>query len=181
MDRKVEEIVGGILATRFEHTLEPALLDPGRPVEVGASWELDPSLARRVLRERDVRVLRFSEPATATLERVGGEDGPGELAIRYRVPIAWGEPTRMPAHARSGDTEALLEGELRLDPATCAPVARSSHLRLRMHGVTASTDGLAEPVAWRVDRTQLTEQRMVPLETASSHRKEAVVAERRAR
>jgi len=155
VDREVEKIVADLLESQFEYTRLPALLDPGRPVEVGESWELDPKLARRLLGHRGLRVIEFGEPATARLERDSGADG--VLVVRYGIPVSWIELERMPPDTRVADSEARLEGELRLsgDP---RGRSHSQTLALRMNGVAVKS-GVAPASAWGVETSRVIAQR----------------------
>ena len=58
VERAVEKIVADLLASQFEYSLGPVLFDPGHPVAIGESWELDRSVARRFLRDRGMRRRR---------------------------------------------------------------------------------------------------------------------------
>jgi hypothetical protein len=150
MDPGAEKVIAEILEAQFEHTLEPVLLDPRRAVEVGESWDLDPSLTLRFLRQRGVRVVELDGIGTATLERQPGGGDPEALSIAYRIPIRRFELDRMPANARASESDARFEGWIRLDrdePRT--PVSCGSSLTLRMHGVSTAP-GVAESVAWSV-------------------------------
>ena len=181
-DRRSEAIVAEILASQFEHTLESVLVDPGRPVAVGESWELDPKLVRRFLRERGVRVVRFGGAARASLERQWREDDQVDLVVHYHVPIAWFELDRAPRRTQPSESEALLEGEILLaSGARRTTISRSSHLDLNMRGITNSAPGVAESVAWSLQRSMLADERITALEVASSDAGKIVVSERSAR
>jgi hypothetical protein len=150
IDPGIEKVVAEILEAQFEHTLEPVLLDPRRAVEVGESWDLDPSLTLRFLRQRGVRVVELDGIGTATLERQPGESDPEELQVAYRIPIRRFELERMPANARTSESDARFEGWIRLGPdEPRAPVSCGSSMTLRMHGVSTAP-GVAESVAWSV-------------------------------
>jgi hypothetical protein len=173
VDREVEKIVAEILASQLEHGLEARLIDPGRPVAVGESWELDPALARRFLDERGVRVLAFAGAPSATLERGVDEDDLDQLAIRYSIPIAWCEPTRLPANARAGESEGRFEGLVRLASGPGEPASRSSRLRFRVQGITGAASG-----AWSLERSQRSDQRVTAIETRTAGAQGGGVAER---
>jgi hypothetical protein len=160
LDRELEKVVAGVLASRLEDTRLAALLDPGRPVEVGETWTLDPALARRILRERGLRVVEFGAPATARLER----DADGALVLRYAVPVSWLELRRMPPNTRAARSEGRLAGEVRLaaDP---RGDAHSSSLAVAMNGAVVKT-GVAPAFPWRLASTQRTEQQARLLERA---------------
>lgn len=157
LDRALEKVVTDLLATRLEHTPLPALLDPGRPIAAGESWTLDRGLAKRLLRERGLRVVDFGdEPATARLE------GDGDARrLRYRIPVAWLELARMPADARTAGSRAILEGELALAPDGRAR-GHDARLTLEMTGVLVKS-GVAAPRAWRLATAQSIAQRNEPL------------------
>lgn len=157
IDRKTEKLVAGLLATRFEHGTGPALFDPGRPVEIGESWPLDPTLARRFLRERGVRVVALEGPPTATLERVAGADGQDALVIRYAIPVARFEADELPAHARSTKSEALIEGEIPLAGEAGAS-GHAMRLALTMNGVVQAP-GFAYATPWRFESARRSDER----------------------
>jgi hypothetical protein len=155
---RIEKIVADVLEKQFEFTLEPALLDPGRPVEVGDTWELDPSVARRFLSTRGMRVAAFGT-AEATLAQSGREGDDGGWVINYSIPIERFELMGMPEHARAKESEARLEGQIRLGPPRRRiPISSISNLTLRVSGVT-SPPGAAEPVPWNLNRSVMVERR----------------------
>ncbi|MCU0670065.1 MAG: hypothetical protein MUF70_12055 [Myxococcota bacterium] len=156
VERKIEKLVGAVLATQFEYTLAPALLEPGRPVEIGETWELDPKIARRLLRAHDVRIVDFAGPVTATLAR--GDDDANARVIRYRIPIARWEPGALPDNARTAESDAQVEGEIRLsaDP-DAAPLEHRSKLVSSLHGVLTAS-GVAAPVPWSLENASASEQ-----------------------
>lgn len=158
VDRKIEKLVGDVLATQFEYTLAPALLEPGRPVEIGETWELDPKIARRLLRAHDVRIVDFAGPATATLARGDGDDDANARVIRYRIAIARWEPGALPDNARTAESDAQVEGEIRLsaDP-DAAPLEHRSKLVSSLHGVVTAS-GVAAPVPWSLENASASEQ-----------------------
>lgn len=158
LDRKLEKIVTALLESQLERTLLPALLDPGRPVAGGETWELDPRLAKRLLKERGLRVIEFGAPATATL--LGEPGGPRRLA--YRIPVEWLELTRMPPDARTAASEAILEGEISLG-ADGRALDHTANLSFRMNGALVKT-GVATAVPWRLESSRLTAQRTQPQE-----------------
>lgn len=148
IDRKLETILAEVLEKQFEYTLEPALLEPGRPVEVGESWKPNESLARRFLLSRGVRVIDFGEDPVATLQREPQEDGGAALVIDYSIPIARFELTRMPPNTEASKTEARLEGRVLLakDPGQ-APISARSNLTLSLKGMSRTA---AQSLPWSV-------------------------------
>jgi len=157
LDAKLERIVGEVLEKQFEHTLEPALVEPGHPVEAGESWPLDESLTRRFLLSRGMRVLELGDPATATLQHASGAGGSSEWVIDYRIPITRFELTRMPPQAEAARSEARLEGQIRLPSgapgaadARRAPASTVSRLTLRMSGLSG---GVAQRQPWSLRST----------------------------
>lgn len=152
----LEKTLAEILEKQFEYTLEPALLEPGRAVDVGDSWQPDPSLARRFLLSRGIRVLEFGDGASATLRRKRDEEGRNGLVIDYRIPIARFELTRMPPHTAASRSEARLEGQIRLasEPRT-APTSVTSNLTLSMSGISTGT---AQSVPWSVRSSTIVEK-----------------------
>jgi hypothetical protein len=164
--REVEKLVAEALRSQLEHSLEAQLLDPGRAVELGERWELDPKLARRFLRERGVTVLRFAGPPTAWLEAAG--DGAGRV-LRYSIPVAWYQPERMPRGTQTSESEASLEGRVLLSgDAPARPVSRSSELVQRLHGVTTPTPGVADSSAWRLFSSTRSDQRVMEVQAAAA-------------
>lgn len=161
IDRKIEELVVDVLATQFEYTLAPALLQPDRPVEIGESWTLDPQIARKLLRTQGVRVVAFAGPAMATLER-GPDDG--TRVIRYRIPIDRWVPDDLPVNAQTAQSDAQIEGEIRVS-AEPGPAAfeHRAQLAASLHGVVTAP-GVAAPVPWRMERAHAAEQSTRPLD-----------------
>ncbi len=169
LDSRAEEIVGRILAERFENTLEAELLDPGRPVEVGETWELDEAVVRRFLAARGVDVIELGGPAIATLRRHPDDPGATELVIDYRIPVDWFDLDGVPAGARVARTEALLQGEIRLAPhGPRIPTARSAGLELVVDGSRPGLPRGAPAMAWSLRRTERTQESVVRLGTATA-------------
>lgn len=167
VDRKVEAIVADVLATQFEHTTGPALLAPDGPVRPGASWNLDPDLARRFLREHGVRALRLDGAPTATLREAGAA---GARVLAYRIPVAWLEIPRVQENARTGASAAVLEGEIHLPAEAGAPRRHVSRLALQARGTfTGPVGGASTP--WRVERESRTDQltRVVRKDEIAAH------------
>ncbi len=154
---EIERIVTDLLRWQFEYGVGPALFDPGRPVQVGDSWPLDPGLARRFARAQGVEVMSFSAPATATLKRDARAGG--GLVVAYEIPIGWFEVERMREDLRTSESEARLRGEIRL-PAEPegGPIVYSSNLALRMDGVVGSP-GSSQTFPWTVRSQKLANQR----------------------
>jgi hypothetical protein len=157
VERKIEKLVADVLARQFEYSLVPDLLAPGRSVEIGETWELDPKIARRLLRAHDVRIVDFAGPATATLARAADDDASARV-IRYRIPIARWEPGTLPDNARTAESDAQVEGEIRLstDP-DAAPLEHRSKLVSSLHGVMTAS-GVAAPVPWSLENASASEQ-----------------------
>jgi len=121
---------------------------------VGESWPLDPALARRLLGQRGLRVIELGEPAAASLAR--DPEDPDVLVVRYRVPVAWLELERMPPDARTAESEAHLEGEIRL-PAGSRARSHAQTLALRMNGVVVKS-GVALASPWRLESSKAVAQ-----------------------
>jgi len=157
-DREVETVVVGLLGQRFEDTLGPRLLAPGRPVGVGDSWGLDRGLARRFLAGQGLRVLALGAAPRATLVRRPGPDG-SEVVLRYRIPVAWSEPDAMPPNTRTAESEAELEGEIVLsaDPHG-RPLRHRSSLAIRMDGVV-DPPGPSDAFPWHLESAKRSDQR----------------------
>jgi hypothetical protein len=180
VDRRIERIVARMLESQLEHSLEAEMIEPGRPVAAGETWALDPELARRFLRERGVRVIEFARAPTATIERLDGENRPGELSLRYAIPVRWFELERLPANARPANSEALFEGRVRFAPEPSgAPVGRTSSLTLRLRGVTAPGVAIAAPAAWHLERSVRSDQRVERVVAREAAVPDAVVADAR--
>jgi hypothetical protein len=159
-----------VLESQFEHTLEPSLLDPRRPVVVGETWELDQSLAKQLLWRRGLQVVKFGEPATATLARRTGDDGSVGLEIDYRIPISWLHVDELPPGAIAGETEGWFGGTVRLGPAPRGvPMSRTSRLILNVDGtVSASGQPSLRPYPWSVRSSKVTEQTAAKIESGST-------------
>jgi len=158
LDRTVEKLVAGVLASQFEFSLAPALFAPGRAVAVGETWELDPVLARRFLRERGARVVDFAAAPTATLIERSGAGGEPERVIRYAIPVDRWEPSKAPANLSTAASDARIEGEIVLaaDPGA-GPVAYTSKLVMRVNGVVTAP-GVAAPVPWKLETARSSDQ-----------------------
>ncbi len=156
LDRRRESLLTALLTSQFEATLGPALLQPGGPVEIGDSWELDARLARRFLREQGLRVVDFGAPATATLELAPDADG-RELRIRYQIPIERLELLEMPPNTRTSASGASYSGELRLGT---APRQQShiANLTLDLNGVVVKS-GVAASFPFELHSSKLVRQR----------------------
>lgn len=153
----LEEIVRSVLQDRFEDAAADALLDPGRPVAVGETWELDPALARRFLRARGVRAVRLAGPATASLQLQPQGEPHGQRVVAYRIPVAWLEAEGLPENARTAGSEALYEGQIRL-PAEAGDATRhASTLTLRLHGHLEGA-GPAQTAPWSLERSKIADQ-----------------------
>jgi Flp pilus assembly CpaE family ATPase len=141
------------------------LLDPGRRVALGESWQLDRSLSRRYLRDQGVRVMKLGAPGTATLrEADGAEDA--AYVIEYSIPVEWFVLDRMPPGARASETTARFEGEIRLPATPGASIAHTSRLELAMDGIAGDV-GAAHIVTWHVKSLKISSQRSVRVESLS--------------
>jgi hypothetical protein len=149
-EAKIEKTVTDVLARQFAFTLEPALLEPGRPVAVGESWEPDPSLVKRFLWSRGVQVQSVGGGAVATLLREPGESG---LVIEYAIPLTRFVLREMPERAEAARTSGRLEGRVRLGAG--AAVTSFSSLTLDMAGVLT---GAAQPMPWTLRSAVIVEQ-----------------------
>lgn len=158
LDGSIEKLVGAVLASQLEFSRAAALFAPGRDVEVGETWELDPVLARRFLREQGARVIDFAAKPTATLALRDGAGGEPERVIRYAIPIDRWEPTSAPANLTTAASDARIEGEIQLaaDPGA-GPVAHTSQLVMRVNGVVTAP-GVAAPVPWKLETSRSSEQ-----------------------
>jgi hypothetical protein len=155
-DRKVEHVVSELLEGQFEYGIG-ALLDPGRPVAVGETWELDPARTERFLEVRGVDAVKLDGTARATLEPHDG----GPFVVRYHIPIASFEPQGMPANRRTARSAGRLEGEVQLEPtALRAPLRHSSRLALRMNG-SVHGHNVAREVPWRFRSSESLDQHTV--------------------
>lgn len=156
LDARLEKPMADVLEKQFEYTLEPALVDPGRAVEVGESWAPSEDLARRFLLSRGVRVLAFGDGAVATLRRAPGNDGTTGLVVDYSIPIARLELLRMPDHAEAARSEGVLDGQIRLasEPGT-PPVSTKSSLTLDLSGLSRTA---AQSMPWSL-RSSVTVER----------------------
>ncbi len=156
VDPKLERTVAEILEKQPEYTLEPAMLDPGRPVRVGESWELSPTLTRRFLQSRGIRAIDFGEPATATLQQRVRENGTTERFIEYDIPIERFELTQMPPHTEASRSEASLHGEVGLADAPRSGIGSSiSELRMSLSGIST---GVARRLPWSLRSTVVVEK-----------------------
>jgi hypothetical protein len=156
----IERVVGELLQGQFEYGLG-ALLDPGRTVETGASWELEPARVRAFLRSRGVERARLDGPAIASLDPRATHAVP--LVVRYRIPIASFAPSRLPPNGRTARSQGSLEGEVRLQPeAQREPLRHSSKLALRMHG-TVFGHGVARSFPWSLSSSEALDQHTLTL------------------
>jgi hypothetical protein len=162
LDPRYEAVVAKVLASQFEYSEGPALFDPGRPVEVGDSWELDAKRARLFLRQRGIDATHLAGSPTARLER-RGEDASGERVIRFDIPIERFALAELPENARTSDSRARYGGEIRLS-ANGAPVGFSSNLEMSVQGVVPAPR-VAHSVPWSFQRSQLSDQQSLPVES----------------
>lgn len=156
IERKLEKRIAALLESQFESSLAPALLAPGREVELGESWQLDADAARRFLRSQGVRAIELDGPATAALAL--REDGQA-LVVRYVIPVGWWKPAALPKNASAGRSEARFEGEVELvaDP-TLRPSRHVSKLTTEVSGVVTAT-GYAAPAPWKLATAATSDQR----------------------
>lgn len=160
VDRKLEKVLADVLEKQFEFTLEPAVLEPGRPVEVGSSWTPHEDLARRFLLSRGMKVVEFGEGATARLLREPVEGGEMAWVVDYVIPVSRFVLTQMPPHAEASRTEARLEGRIRLtERGALVPVSARSNLTLSLNGVSKTT---AQSMPWRVRSSVTVEKSSTP-------------------
>jgi len=156
----VERVVARALVDQFEHGVAPALFAPGKAVEPGDTWPLEPALARRFLEGRGIRVLKLGEGATASLAEAEGE--PGVHVVRYAIPISWFELVEMPPNSKARASDGRLEGEIRVpEHGSPLPLRHSSRLRIRLKGA-ASLSGLpgrGRTSRWEIETVRTTEQR----------------------
>ncbi|HVH18574.1 MAG TPA: hypothetical protein VNF72_09765 [Myxococcota bacterium] len=165
-EKQIERVVSELLEGQFEYGIG-ALLDPGRPVAVGETWELDRARTASFLEARGVEGARLDGSASATLEPHEG----GPFVVRYRIPIASFEPDRMPANRRTAHSAGQLEGEVQLEPtAVRSPLRHSSRLALRMNG-SVHGHNVARGVPWRFRSSESLDQHtvMVRREVASGY------------
>ena len=178
VERRVERIVADLLVDQLEYGPTPALVDPGRPVQIGETWKLDPDRARELLRRSGLRVLEMGADATATLRLAGmplaGEPGADtDLLIEYTVPAKWVRLNRMPEGARAAESEARLIGEIRVSSGSSTVLAHSSHLEFQLAGV-AGRAGAHLNVPWRVERSKRNVQSTIRLDDSLSSRPAAL-------
>ncbi len=153
VEPRIEQIVGDLLAHQSEYAVA-ALLDPGRPVAVGERWELDPGRVRDFLGTRGIREVDLDGAATAQLESGKG----GQLALRYRIPIAGFELKDMPEGASRSDSKGSLEGQVELAGAGFHRAkAHSSELALHIDGAMRAP-GIPRAARWSLRRSQSVEQ-----------------------
>jgi len=165
-EKQIERVVSELLEGQFEYGIG-ALLDPGRSVAVGETWELDRARTASFLEARGVEGARLDGSASATLEPHEG----GPFVVRYRIPIASFEPKGMPANRRTAHSAGQLEGEVQLEPtAVRSPLRHSSRLALRMNG-SVHGHNVARGVPWRFRSSESLDQHtvMVRREVASGY------------
>lgn len=157
--RRSERVLTQMLERQFEHSREATLIDPGRPVDVGETWELDPRQARLFLREHGIDAIELGEPPTATLTR----SDPDELVVEYAIPIARLELEKMPDQARTSRSDGLFRGEIRLTDAAGSPgLEHASELEFNLSGMTPSRRP-SESHPWHLARSASHHQRTLPI------------------
>jgi hypothetical protein len=148
-DPAIEKIVGELLVHQSEYALA-ALLDPGRPVNVGERWELDPARVDEFLKARGIRAVALEKPADAVLSG-GGRD---PVVVRYRIPIRDFALPELPEGSSASDSEGTLAGEVKLDASGLHRVrAHTSKLELDIDG-TLTTSGRVGAGRWHLRRSQ---------------------------
>lgn len=158
VERRVEKIVVDLLGTQFEYSLGPALFDPGHPVAIGESWELNRSLARQFLRERGVRVVDFDGPATATLGHYTNDEGEPALVIRYRIAVGRWQPDSVHPNSLTAASDGHVEGEIQVATGPSGqPLRHASSLVMRANGVVTASR-VADPVTWSLETSRSSEQ-----------------------
>jgi hypothetical protein len=158
-DRDVEQVVTRLLANQLEYGVG-ALIDPGRSVAVGESWEIPEARVRAYLKDQGVRDVKLDGPATATLARIQ-DDG---RAVRYRIPISSFTLKKLPANARTARSGGSLEGEVALG-AQRRPVHHVASLVLEMNGAIVKT-GVTTAYPWSYRVAKASEQRTRKVEPA---------------
>jgi hypothetical protein len=160
----IERIVAPLLEDQLEHSPSASLLDPGREVEVGETWELSKSAARQLLRRSGVRTVRFEDAPTAVLR--SHEDDPARLSLHYRIPVSRCEPREMPKNARAASSRALVAGRVDFPADGHGPLAHVATLELEMHGSTVS-GGVPASRGWSLERSERSSQRTRVLRRAA--------------
>jgi hypothetical protein len=150
-ERSVERVVARLLSNQLEFSVG-ALVDPGRPVAVGESWEIPVAQVRAYLRGQGLRDVKQGAPASATLTRDGGR-----LAVRYQIPIDSFRLRKMPANAHASRSEGRLEGTLQLGSQQ-RPVHHASTLALSLRGAVVKS-GVSTSYPWSYQSTQALDQR----------------------
>lgn len=159
-ERKIEKVVARVLASQLEYGIG-ALVEPGRAVQVGETWELDRARVKRFLRAEGIRRFELGAPPTATLSTQSGE-GEGSLVVRYEIPVASFELAVMPPNTHVARSEGSLRGEIRLgSDAARSPVQHASTFDLSLHGAVDKY-GVVRPSAWSYRRSESLDQLTQP-------------------
>jgi hypothetical protein len=158
-----ERLLDRLLGRPLEHTRAAQVFAPGRPVEVGERWELDPVRTEALLADHGLNVVRFAEPPSATLER----DGEVRV-VRYRIPVSWLAVEELPANTRTARSRAMLEGRIELPSDAFAPLTHASRLAMDANGAIVHA-GVARPVPWSFSSTHTVRERKQRLQSLASH------------
>jgi hypothetical protein len=149
VDRKIEKIVADLLSQQFAYGVG-ALVDPGRAVALGETWQLAPERVEAFLRARGLRAIELGGPATASV--AAGESE--RLTVRYRIPIEAFALDETPSNLRPGRSSGSLEGEVQLDPNGAQHLTvHSSSLALNLKGAMDGT-GASHRSLWSLHRSQ---------------------------
>jgi len=157
----VERVVVDLLKNRFDREAFTSWIEPGRTVEVGETWELDGSSARRLLSDRGIHVRGFDGPPTATLEANGSS-----LLVRYRIPLGRVELDEMPPNTETAKSHSVYEGQIEL-PGDSGHMAHSSNFAFDIQGGVWNS-GVAPSFAWRMEREHSTVQQIQMIERVAS-------------
>jgi len=150
---RIEQIVGDLLAHQAEYGIA-ALVDPGHPVVIGQTWELDPERVQAFLQSRGIRSASLDGAARADLRAGEG----GRLAVHYKIPIEKFALPDLPDGTTRTDSRGTLDGEVQLDAhGLHRAVAHRSALELAIKGAVHQP-GTARATAWTLERSQSVEQ-----------------------
>jgi hypothetical protein len=158
-NRNVEQVVTRLLANQLEYGVG-ALIDPGRSVAVGESWEIPEARVREYLKDQGVKDVKLDGSATASLVRAQND----VLSVRYRIPISSFTLKKLPANARTANSDGSLEGEVVLG-AQRRPVRHVASLVLEMNGAIVKT-GVTTAYPWSYRVAKSLDQRTRKVEPA---------------
>lgn len=154
VDPQLAKIVGQLLARQLEHGVA-ALVDPGRAVEVGETWQIEGERVQAFMRSRGIQEAKLDGPATATLEALPG----GRLAVRYRIQMDGFALGELPSNTHNARSKAKLEGEVQLESVGVhRPIGHTSDLALRIKA-TMKKPGNTRTASWSVRRSESVVQR----------------------